>query len=140
MLSIDIELSLRSLFVSSSVLQDEQLTARSFIRVLSSFSNPRGQGRNEQARLQLTSVLVKYLIRNQAGQVTHDQRDYQSERVVPQVRYTIQIEVRGLVHRAENWSEIIKNSDSDKSWKFLESTKRIFYDDLCVNLLPRRRC
>ena len=131
--------SLRSLFVSSSVLQDEQLTARSFIRVLSSSSDPRGQERSEQAWLQLARVLVKYLIRNQAGQVTNDQRDYQSKRVVPQVRYTIQIEVRGLVHRAKNWSEIIRNSDSDKTWKFLESFKRIFYDDLCVNLLSRHR-
>lgn len=93
-------------FISFSVLQYEDLAVRSLLRVLPSSLNSRCQEGEEQVRLWFASVLVKYLIRDQAGYVAHDQRDCQSKWIIPHVRYTIQIKVRRVVRGAENENEI----------------------------------
>lgn len=59
-------------FISFSVLQYENLAVRSLLRVLPSSPNSRRQEGEEQVWLWFASVLVKYLIRDQAGYVAHD--------------------------------------------------------------------
>lgn len=93
-------------FISFSILQYEDLAVRSLLRVLPSSPNSRRQEGEEQVRLWFTSVLVKYLIRDQAGYVAYYQRDCQSKWIIPHVRYTIQIKVRRIVRGAENENEI----------------------------------